>query len=316
MSALAERALRGFGVAGADIHVVAVGENAIFKVVSDRSRPLVLRLHRSQGRDRTSLESELQWLCALRHAAACVVPEPVTASNGRRCLEVEDDTWRYATLLTWVAGDPWVSTCSKEQVFRLGRAVASLHAHAVAWQPGPAFRRPRFTARHVLGQSTPLPLQRIASHVDPVGAAELERAVECSVQMLDHAAETRTQYGLQHSDLRPENLLQTPDGIGIIDFDDTLVGPFAYDIVVCLEPYLDRDPEQIHHSPLIRAFTAGYATFRKPPTLTDALVRACYFVRKLGVLSWSLLRFGRVGDRDVCYLERARSLLLRSEISG
>lgn len=300
MRSLVQEVLPHFGLRSAQVKLIALGENAVWRVWPCEPLPpyppaqsFALRFHRRDSHDQPTLESELRWMQALAGQQTFTLPTPIPTRTGALSVRVADPTqvWHLVTLITWLEGTPWRGERDRQQARILGQALASLHHQVRQWQPGLGFTRWRFHPRHNLGQSTPVPLAQLAQVYGQSVGEQLALALEHCVMVLNQVPQVPAEYGLQHSDLCPDNLIQTPSGLGIIDFNDALYGPLAYDLVVAMEIYLDQAPARLHHGSLAQAVLAGYAEISDLPTLTDDLIRGCYFVRKLGVLSWQIQRF-------------------------
>jgi Ser/Thr protein kinase RdoA (MazF antagonist) len=73
----------------------------------------------------------------------------------------------------------------------------------------------------------------------------------------------RERYGIIHSDLMPDNLLLTADGVRLIDFDDAGFGWYLYDAASALLIYHGSDLFEA----LLASWREGYGGVR---ALTDA----------------------------------------------
>src|SRR5580704_8101283 len=72
------------------IELLNVSENATFAVEGPKLGFTVLRVHRLGYHDQDAIESELDWMQALRSEAGLRTPAVIPASDGRRVVVVHD----------------------------------------------------------------------------------------------------------------------------------------------------------------------------------------------------------------------------------
>ena len=120
---LVDRALPQWGLTGARTQLVARRENRVYRVDAPDGRRFALRLHRPDYRSGAELQSELDWLTALRHGGLRV-PLPVASEENRLLHEIDGTR---ISLLTWLdgaamgrTGEP-LDIKDRPAVFRLGR---------------------------------------------------------------------------------------------------------------------------------------------------------------------------------------------------
>ncbi len=282
---LARAVARAFGRRGA-VTAVSLGENAVFRVDEVSGAVACVRLHRAAGHPRAAIESELRWLDALARDTPLCVPRPRRAVDGARVVAVPDPdgVWRWGSLLDWIEGQPWDPHPDADAQRQIGWALGHLHRHT-AGLGRDDFARRVFRPDRALGQSAAVDFAGIEHRLGPARGAALRVTFERARRVLDPLPCAPPHGGLCHGDLRPANLIARAGGPGIIDFDDALFAPFAWDIVTAACAWLDpRRPPSAQLGPLLD----GYRAVRTPPPLSDAIVDACAFARHLGVLSWSL----------------------------
>ena len=104
MRELGARALAQWNLEGADLALLKMRENAVFRVRSDDGRRYALRIHRHGYHSDDALASELKWMQALDAA-------------GRRAVQKSDDSLRQLRLgLVELSGAPRIE--SREQVLQ------------------------------------------------------------------------------------------------------------------------------------------------------------------------------------------------------
>jgi Ser/Thr protein kinase RdoA (MazF antagonist) len=137
MEELAAAALPRFGLSPeATAELCNVSENHTYRVDDPATgRRYALRVHRPGYRTARQIESELEWLDALRHDGAVDTCVPVRAPDGERVVSVSaDGLERNVVLFDWLPGsEPDPEGDEVIAGFRLlGAVSARMHAHARA----------------------------------------------------------------------------------------------------------------------------------------------------------------------------------------
>ena len=96
----------------------------------------------------------------------------------------------------------------------------------------------------------------------------------------------RERYGMIHSDLMPDNLLLTADGVRLIDFDDAGFGWYLYDAASALLAYYGSDL----YEPLLASWLRGYRGQRPLPDAELAELPTFLLLRCFYALGWLHLR--------------------------
>ena len=154
---LAAAALAHYGLSpGATATLCNVSENHTFRVEDPASETgYALRVHREGYRTAVQIESELQWVDALREDGAVETCVPVAAPGGERVVPVSVDGLgeRNVVLWEWLPGsEPDPEGAAVIDGFRvLGAVSARMHAHARAWRLPTGFDRPTWDHERTLG---------------------------------------------------------------------------------------------------------------------------------------------------------------------
>lgn len=292
MRELARSALSRWGLENAELTLLAVRENAVFRVTGDNHR-YALRVHRPGYHSNGALESELRWLEALSQANI-EVPAVVPTRKGELfALASAPAMPRPAQidLLEWVEGRQlgavqaeagndlqWVRRTWR----KLGELVARVHNHAARWQPPAGFVRHAWDetglagAQPVWGRFWELPSLRREQRT------LLIRARDRIYLELAALPKTAASYSLIHADLVPENVLVDGEHLRLIDFDDAGFGWHLFDLVTALysiaaEPYFDQAQE---------ALIAGYRSGRSLDDSQLELLPLFFLVRNLTDVAW------------------------------
>lgn len=277
-------ALEEFGVAPTLIRPLDHAENTTYDVESAFGR-FNLRISRPGYQSTANIRSEIALLSALR-ADGYPVPAPwqdriVTAAHP----DVPEP--RDCVLLGWLDGEMRTGevAASTEEMRRLGALMARLHAFTQTWSRPADFVRQQMHA-WAWDPDQIRPIDQPVAGVSEAQRTLMQRIDDESRALILNLPQTPSTFGLIHADLHAGNVLYTPDGINIIDFDDTSFGFFYYDFAATLA-YELRRPE----FPAIRdAMFEGYTSVRPLPPDTEALLPAWLRARFVGVGQWFLSR--------------------------
>lgn len=283
---VAEQALAAFDLAeGSTLELLNLSENATYAVAEPGTgHRSILRVHRKDYHRADQIESELQWLDALRRDSDIIVPTVLPARDGRRIVTVEHDgSPRYVVHFAMVPGaEPDEKALGTTDFHTLGRITAALHDHARSWQRPSSFSRFAWDWEHSLGDSP-----RWGRWRDAVGVGESEAEVLDRAQQLLHRrlAEYGTgpqTFGLVHADLRLANLLVDGDTITVIDFDDCGFGWYFYDFGTAVSFFEDHPSVPEWQD----AWVSGYRTLRPFAAADEDMLASFVLLRRLLLLAW------------------------------
>ena len=151
---VAELALASYDISPESrLRLLNLSENATYAVedatTGDKS---ILRVHRKDYHRRHEIESELDWLEALRRDSDVTVPTVLPTRDGQRVVTVEHDgTARHVVHFDMVAGvEPDEETLTVHDFHTLGCITASLHDHSRSWTRPQGFGRFSWDWQHSL----------------------------------------------------------------------------------------------------------------------------------------------------------------------
>ncbi|MCV7067170.1 phosphotransferase [Mycolicibacterium farcinogenes] len=289
---VAQLALRQYDIGtDATLRLLNLSENATY-LVEDAGTQSILRVHRQDYHQPHEIESELDWLQALRADSDVTVPTVLPARDGRRLVTVDvQGTARHVVHFGMVAGaEPDEGALTLDDFHTLGRITAALHDHSQRWTRPAGFGRFSWDWEHSLGAS---PRWGRWQDAEGVGAAEqqvLERAQDLLRQRLQSYGTGPEVYGLIHADLRLANLLvdssgtaaTTTSNITVIDFDDCGFGWYFYDFGTAVS-FIEDDPALPEWQD---AWVSGYRTRRELPTSDEEMLASFVLLRRLLLLAW------------------------------
>ncbi|MEM6728071.1 MAG: phosphotransferase, partial [Pseudomonadota bacterium] len=111
--------------------------------------------------------------------------------------------------------------------------------------------------------------------------------------------------GLIHADCLQENILATPAGLALLDFDDAGFGYRTYDLGTALIQHQDNPRLRLLEDALLE----GYATLRTPPPL--ARLRFFTMLRALASCGWVISRAAGDTGLQRRHAERALTCVTR-----
>jgi Ser/Thr protein kinase RdoA (MazF antagonist) len=285
---LTTAALAGFGLAPAStVSLWNVSENHTYRVDDAESgRCYALRVHRPGYRTVAQIESELQWVDALREDGAVDTCVPVPAPSGERVVTVSVDGLgaRNLVLFEWLPGaapDP-----EGDEViagFRtLGAVSARMHAHARAWRPPPGFDRPAWDYERTLGAGGHWGRWQDGLGMGPEERRLLDRLDAVIAARLEAYGQAGDRFGLVHADIRLANLLVDGHDVRVIDFDDCGFAWFMYDFATTVSFMEDhpRVPE------LRDAWLEGYRSVATLDAAHEAELDTFVMLRRLLLVAW------------------------------
>lgn len=284
--AVARAALDQYDIsAEATLRLLNLSENATY-LVEDRGTQSILRVHRENYHRPHEIESELDWLAALRADSDVTVPTVLPARDGSRLVTVEvNGNPRHIVHFDMVAGsEPDENALTLDDFHLLGRITAALHEHSQRWTRPAGFGRFSWDWEHSLGDQP-----RWGRWLDAEGVGDserqvLERAQDLLYRRLVEYGTGPQRFGLIHADLRLANLLVDPvsSGITVIDFDDCGFGWYFYDFGTAVS-FIEDDPKLPEWQ---ESWVSGYRSRRELPTEDEDMLASFVLLRRLLLLAW------------------------------
>lgn len=284
--AFARAALPSYGRGSeAPLRLLSLSENATWLV--DDDRPLVLRVHRPDYHTQEAVESELDWVEAIRRDTPIAVPAPVAASDGRRVVSVAvGGLALLVDAMAFVPGAPADQAPGAFDVEGLGRIAGQLHQHASAWLRPAGFTRFRWDLDAIVGPDARWGDWRAFPGLTRGGRAAIERAASRVAQRVEAFGETPDRFGLIHGDLSQPNLLVDAAGgrgtITVLDFDDCGWSWFLADLAAVVASI--DDPREAGRA--VEAWLRGYGAVRPLPAEHLAMIPTFLMLRRIQLLAW------------------------------
>jgi Ser/Thr protein kinase RdoA (MazF antagonist) len=284
--AVAERALVEYDLGPESaLSLLNLSENATYAVEdAGTGTRSILRVHRQNYHRAHEIESELDWLEALRRDSDLTVPTVLPARDGRRVVTVNaDGTPRHVVHFEMVPGaEPDEATLTVEDFHTLGRITAALHEHSHVWTRPSGFSRFSWDWDHSLGDQPRWGRWQDAEGVGKQEHELLDRAERLLRQRLTDYGTGPDRFGLIHADLRLANLLVDGATITVIDFDDCGFGWFYYDFGTAVS-FIEDDPALPEWQ---ESWTAGYRSRRPLAAADEDMLASFVLLRRLLLLAW------------------------------
>jgi Ser/Thr protein kinase RdoA (MazF antagonist) len=286
---LARAALERFGIdPGASVTLINVSENHTYRVADPATgERYALRVHRPGYRTVGQIESELDWVSALRDGGVAQTPASLTAGDGSRVVSASAPgvQARNVVVFEWLDGDEVdldSGDAATGQFEILGSISARMHQHVRGWKPPVGFIRPRWDYEFSIG-----PRGHWGAWQDGLGLGaeerrQLERLDATIAARLDSYGQGQDRFGLIHADLRLANLLIDGDDVHVIDFDDCGFSWFMYDFATAVSFMEDhpRVPE------LRDAWVRGYRSVAEVGADDEAELQTFVMLRRLLLVAW------------------------------
>jgi Ser/Thr protein kinase RdoA (MazF antagonist) len=268
------------------ITLIAVSENATFRIEMDGVPVSVLRVHRpGHVGDARQIAGELTWVRRLAEEAEVRVPDVVPTASGDLLYTFTDpggSEW-HCVAFAFVAGDILEDFADPRPYYaEIGATTARLHQQVKRWPLPADFTRFSWQLGDMLGETSRWGDWRHAD-LTPEQAAVLGRAEFAAVAALDGLPVSGDSWGLVHADLRPSNIMIDGGILTVIDFDDCGFSWLLYDFASALS-FIEHEP---YAPDIAKSWVAGYRTVR-PLTETDlAHAAALSMIRRLTMLGWT-----------------------------
>lgn len=283
---LAERALKLWPqTAGGDLTRINVSENVTYRIDLPDAR-YVLRLHRQGYHSKRAVECELAWAEALRVGDHLAAPAALPGRDGALIQEAHlpgEAEPRMLVLFAHIDGHhPDESADLSPWFHDLGRIAARTHLHVANWRRPEPFERLTWDIEAVFGPAPIWGHWREGPNVTPQIRAVLGRVERVVTDRLTAFGRGPDRFGLIHADMRLANLLISPNGIHVLDFDDCGFGWFLYDFAAGIS-FIEDHPQ----IPALKAaWVAGYRALRPLSDAEEAEIDTLVMLRRLALLGW------------------------------
>ena len=284
LAPMIEVALGCYGVSkDAPVTLINVSENATY-LIEDETGRSILRVHRHDYHDSSAIESELQWLDALRESAGVRTPQVLHAIDGHRVVALPDPgdgRIRHLVRFEFVEGQE-PAEADVDTFALLGEVTARMHLHSRRWRRPASFSRFSWDLEHTIGALGRWGPWRDGIGLDPAGIDVLEWTARTIGRRLEAFGNGPDRYGLIHADLRAANLLVDGGELTVIDFDDCGFGWFLADLGGAVT-FIEHDPRVPEFA---AAWAAGYRRVAPLKESEEAELPTFVMLRRLMIIAW------------------------------
>jgi Ser/Thr protein kinase RdoA (MazF antagonist) len=265
--------------------MINLSENATYLVEDPGTgRSGILRVHRENYHRADAIESELDWLTAVREEAGVSTPVVIPDQSGARVVTTElDGVDRHAVLFEVVPGiEPDEVALEVASFETLGAITARMHLHSRGWRRPAGFTRFSWDWEHSLGSSPRWGEWRAGINVGPEEERVLAPAAELVRRRLEEYGADNDRFGLVHADLRLANLLVDGDQVNVIDFDDCGFSWFMYDFGTAVS-FIEHDPRLPQWQ---EAWLRGYRSVAPLAEEDEEMLATFVMLRRLLLVAW------------------------------
>lgn len=266
--------------------LINLSENATYRVDDPAlEEPTILRIHRVGYHSKEAINSELQWMAALRRDAGVETPEPIPAKDGSviqllRSPGMADP--RHAVMFKFMTGCEPAEEGLAEPFVRLGEVSARMHQHAKGWTLPSGFTRHIWDYETSLGSKPHWGRWQDGMGLTPDRVKLLERLSQAIKRRLERFGMGRERFGLVHADIRLANLLVEGTRTKVIDFDDSGFSWYLYDLGTALS-FIEHRPDVPE---LVAAWLTGYRKVAALSAEEEAEISTFIMLRRLLLVAW------------------------------
>jgi Ser/Thr protein kinase RdoA (MazF antagonist) len=285
---VALNALVQFELEIADLRLLGVHTNTLFRVRTASGERYVLRVCAPGWRSDTDLRSEAMWLQALQRDTDMGAPNPLPARNGDFLVQASaggrEPHYR-CTMMSWLPGTLLSKKLTEANLYQMGILFARLHEHGASFVPPPGFTRRKMDSIYARGEDDLLFTAAYGDAFTPHTRAILERSrmvvEEAFRQLYADPAGLR----VIHNDLWPGNIKMDRNRLRPFDFEDTIWGYPVQDIAMALQDLMMAvGPQQFE--PLQSALRQGYESRTVWPERYDGQIDVFRAGRMLWVTNY------------------------------
>lgn len=300
LNQLAQSVLTAYGLSEYRLKPISHRENTTYRLDipgavtrTEANSPFItnrylLRIHRGNYLSAQAVQSELQWLAALRRDLNFPVPEPVTNNQGQLVTVATGagiPGSRVCSVTRWVHAEPDRPMSIK----LMGATIAKLHNHGKNWRLPAGFERPRWDWDGLFGTGAGYSINRGAQiwQLVPESYLDLFRRVGDRFKQVEQILGTaESEFGLIHGDLCPANLLMANSEVRPIDFADCGYGYWVHDLAMFLS-YYARDPQVPTY---LKSLIQGYGEVRPVPMAQLKYIDTFIATQHVTLALWRLNR--------------------------
>ena len=307
---LALNALYEYDLEVVRLRLITNSFNGVFRVDTASGDKYVLRVTLPEGgHNLDTVRAETLWLDTLSRDTDLRLLRPIAARDGRLVVEAGCDGVpepRLCILFSWMPGTNLCDHLNPGNLYKLGRLMAQLHAHAATFRLDPGLRIPCYDSVFPFNEPVILFEKEYQHLFPPKGRKLFEQAIEWAQDVIDRLRASQEPMRILHGDLHQWNVRLYRGVLSPIDFEDVMWGWPVQDIGTTLFYFLD-DPE---YHPFRDAFQEGYTSHTPWPEATPGDVEAVIVARAVMLVNFVIqdpnpdwrARAGEFVERNTAHL--------------
>jgi len=245
----------------------------------------ILRVHRTEYHSVNAIKSELTWIDALREDLGVHTPHILPDKNGDRMQLISTDEvpeGRQCVFFEYLEGEEPDEDNLLPAFPNLGEVTARMHQHARHWTLPEGFERFSWNVETAFGDNPHWGHWQNGPNLNDERNRLLDRMVAAMSVRLGRFGDSHDRYGLIHADMRLANLLIHEGDTRVIDFDDSGITWYLYDLATALSFMEDRPdvPE------LVAAWLEGYRRVEKISQQEENEIPTFLMFRRMLILAW------------------------------
>jgi Ser/Thr protein kinase RdoA (MazF antagonist) len=271
--ALADSAIRAFGMTADEVVFLGHNSGAAFRVERAGVGYLLLKVHAPQGEGEPlspgTIRGGLQWLATMAKLTDIPVQTPLPDPHGDVLPTVQFRGLSLrCSLQQWLAGRH-VPELTPRQAHDVGSLMGRWHTFSDRHQArvfDEAVRYDRHYLHHALDD---LRVLRVEGVLSEESWHTTEEATALASSLIDSLGMSSDVFGVVHGDLGPDNIVVADDGtVQFIDLAQLALAPYLWDLGTALYQYSYQDTS------VRGAMVAGYRSARPQPAIPPLALEA------------------------------------------
>lgn len=245
----------------------------------------ILRVHRTEYHSVSAIMSELSWIDALREDAGVHTPRILPGKNGERMHLVSTDEvpeGRQCVFFEFLEGEEPDENNLLPAFPNLGEVTARMHRHAKRWTLPEGFERFSWNVETAFGDNPHWGHWQGGPNLNDDRNRLLTHLVLVMSSRLGQFGDSHDRFGLVHADMRLANLLIHEGDTRVIDFDDSGITWYLYDLATALS-FMEERPDVPE---LVAAWLDGYRRVEEVSQEEEDEIPTFLMLRRMLILAW------------------------------
>ncbi len=245
----------------------------------------ILRVHRTEYHSPVAIKSELSWIDALREEAGVHTPKILPGKNGERIHLVSTDEvldGRQCVFFEFLDGEEPDEDNLLPAFPNLGEVTARMHKHARHWELPEGFERFSWNVETAFGDNPHWGHWYEGPNLNDEKKELLGNLVSVMSDRLTNFGFSHDRFGLIHADMRLANLLIYEGDTRVIDFDDSGITWYLYDLATALS-FMEERPDVPE---LVAAWLEGYRREEEVSQEEEDEIPSFLMFRRMLILAW------------------------------